>query len=153
MYVNPVGIDIIHILKSTASVLAKLHNISHIIARSVNMGVCHGFFRLFNKSGVGVICRIVYTNYFSVCFCNFVNNTRSSCNNIQIVFAFKSFLYDFHMQKPQKSASETKPQRNRSFGFIRKSRIVKLQFFKSIPQIGIFRTVGRVNSAEYHRLN
>ena len=51
---------------------------------------------------------------------------RCCCYKIKIIFSFKSFLYNLHMKKSQKSASETKTKCNRCFRFKHKCRIIKL---------------------------
>ena len=82
MNVYTIGIKVFHIFKYTAAFLAKFHNIAYIFAGGINVGAGHRFLCLCNQYGIGIIGWVIYHNYFSVCFCNTVNNTWSCCNNI-----------------------------------------------------------------------
>ncbi len=84
---------------------------------------------------------------------DFINNSRSGCNQIQIIFPLQPFLDNFQMQQPQKTAAVTKPQSDGGFGLKLKGGVVKLQFFQRIPQIRIFRPVGRIHAAVHHGIH
>ena len=153
MYIHTVGINIFHILKDTSPVLTKLHNIADIFRRCIDMCIGHWFFGFGNQSRVGIIGRVVDGLCFSVRCGDFKDNTRCSRNQIQVIFTFQTFLYNFHMKQSKKSASETESQRNRCFRFIGQRSIIQLKFFQCITQIRIFSTVCGINAAEHHRLN
>ena len=41
--------------------------------------------------------------------CNFIDNPRRSCYQIQIIFSFQTFLNDLQMQKSEESTAELNP--------------------------------------------
>ena len=57
------------------------------------------------------------------------------------------------MKQPQKSAAEAEAKRYRGLGLKAESRVVELQFFKSVFKVAVLCSVHRIDSAEYHRLS
>lgn len=81
---------------------------------------------------------------------NAVNYAGRSGNKIKIKFAFESLLCNFHMQKPEETAAEAVAECLTGFGFKTDGSIVQNEFLKRIAQVFVIRTVGGINSAEYH---
>ena len=81
-----------------------------------------------------------------------VDNAGRCCNKIQIIFSLKAFLYNFKVKKPQKSASESETECDRSLRLKLKCGIVELKFFKRVSQIRVLCAVRRIKSAVYHRI-
>ena len=67
--------------------------------------------------GVGIVCRVVDFDRFSSCEGETINNARCCGNEIEIILAFESLLYNLHVQKTEESATETESESNRRFGF------------------------------------
>ena len=71
-------------------------------------------------------------------------------DDIKIVFALQALLYDFHMQKTQKSASEAESKGNRCLGLKHQGCVIELKFFQRIPQVIVFCPICRVYPAKDH---
>ena len=84
---------------------------------------------------------------------NFINNARNSGNKIEIVFTFKSLLNYFKVEKSEKSATKTKSQSSRGLGLKGKRGIIELKLTQGVTQSLIIGAVGRVDTAENHRIN
>ncbi len=152
MDIDAVRVDVFHILKYAAPLLAKVHNIAHIFLRRVDMGVRNRFFGLRDQRRVGIIGRVVDGDHFAVGLRDMVNDARRGCDDVQIVFALQPLLDDLHMQKPQEAAAETEAQRDGGLRLKGERRIVELQFLQRVPQVRVFRAVRRINAAEHHGL-
>ena len=62
-----------------------------------------------------------------------VHNTRSRCHQVQVVFTFQTFFYDFQVQKSQKTAAESKAQSNGCLRLVEQGGIVELQLLQGVP--------------------
>ena len=153
MQLNPVGIKIFGIQINPAPVLAEVHDIADVGGWREDIRSHERFLRRGNQRRVWVAGRVVNPALLPVGQLELVHNARQGGDNIEIELPLEPLLYDLHMQKPEEPAPETKPQRNRGFGFKRKGGIVELQLFKRIPQVGIFRTIERVDTRKDHRLH
>ena len=73
---------------------------------------------------------------------NFVNHTWVCGDDVHVELAPETFLNNFQVQQPQKSATKTKAKRCRAFGLIKKAVIVELQLGQVALEMFI---VGRVD--------
>ena len=97
MKIYTVGVQIFHIPENPPPFLAELHDIPHITAGGVDMGVGYRLLRRGNQRGIGVIGGIVHINDLTAGFGNAVNNAGRGGNQIEIILPFQPLLDDFHM--------------------------------------------------------
>ena len=67
-------------------------------------------------------------SYYLVAYC------RGGLDYLDIVLTFEAFLYDFHVQKAKKTATETKAKCRRVLRTERKTRVVQGEFVESVPE-------------------
>ena len=103
--------------------------------------------------GVGVVCGVVDGKGCSIGEIDFVNDAGGGGYKVEIIFSFKAFLDDFHVQQTEKSAAETESQSRRGFRLEMKRRVVELKLFESLAKVGILCSVGGINAAENHRID
>ena len=144
---------VFHINIGSSALLTKLHYGSYKLARTVNIDIGNRLERFGYDCRIGIIGRVVHHYRIAVCKMKFIFNARSGCDKIKIIFTLKSFLNDLHVQKSQKTATETEAERSRGLGLEKQGRIVKLKSLQSLAQIGIFSSVLRIDTAENYRLN
>ena len=70
--------------------------------------------------------RVVHKNLLAVRFNHLIANRGRGSYNFKTELPLYALLHNFHMQKPQKPATETEAQRDRAVGFENKRRVVKL---------------------------
>ena len=150
MNIHSVGSDIIHILKYASFVLAHIHNRSDKFTRNIDMSVGKGLFAIIYICGVGIIGRVINLDHSAVGKINLINNGRNGCDKVKIIFPVESLLNNLKVEQTEKSASESKSESTRGFGFIRKRCVIKLQLFKSVTKNLIIGAVGRIKSAVNH---
>ena len=100
MNVHAVGVNIFHIFKNAAPVLAKFHNVADVFARGVDMRIRHRLLSLCNERRVGVVGGIINIDDFTTRFGNAVNNAWRGGDKVKVIFPLQPLLYNLHMQKP-----------------------------------------------------
>ena len=79
------------------------------------MCVHYRFFRRCDVRHVRIIGRVINEHSFAVGQIYLVDNRRSSCDKVEIIFSLQTLLDYLHVQKSEEATSETKAQRNGSF--------------------------------------
>ena len=79
-----------------------------------------------------------------------VPHARRRRDQVEIVLALQPLLDDLQMQQAQKSAAETKAQRDRALRLEVEARIVQPQLLKRIAQQRVLVRVHRVEPGEHH---
>ena len=80
---------------------------------------------------------------------DFIHHRRSGGDDIHVEFALKPLLHDFHVQQPEKPATETKTERLGYFRLVHQRRIVELELFKRIAQLVVFTALDRIKPGEH----
>ena len=151
MHLNQTLIEILHVLVISAAFLTERHNIADELARCNNTDLHIGLMRFSNHCRIRIVVRIVDIYNRAVCLHNFIDDGRERRNQVEIKLPFQALLNNLHMQHPQEAAAEAEPERCGTLGLKGQRRIIQLQFFKRVTQIGIAGTVQRVDPAVDHR--
>ena len=59
---------------------------------------------------------------------------RRRRNQLEVIFAFQSFLHDLHMQHAEEAAAKSETQRGRRFWLEMQSRVVQAQLLQSLTK-------------------
>src|SRR5690606_14612615 len=106
---------------------AQRDDCSNVVGRHVNAHFDDRFCNVVKFARRGELGGVVYPDDFAALVVGEVDHAGRCCNQIQIVFAFKSLLDDFHVQQAQKSATKTKTER---FGRVRlkaEGRVIEME--------------------------
>ncbi len=152
MDVHARGVEIAHLLKDAAALLAQLHDVPHILAGGINVRVRDRLLRKGDGGGVRVIRGVVDRNRLPVRFRDMIHHARRGRDQVQMVFALQPLLHHLHVEKAQKAAPKAEAQRGGGLRLERERGVVELQPLQRIPQVGVMRAVRRVNAAEHHGL-
>ena len=152
MQLHTVGINIFHVLINTPALLAQLHDIAHIFTGRHNACLYIGFFRIFQRCRVRIIEGVINIFLFPIGTLDFIDNAWCGGNQIEIIFPFQPFLYNFHMKQTKETAAETKAQCNGAFRLKGQRSVIELQLFQCITQIRIPGTVCGINTGKDHGL-
>ena len=124
MQLHPVGIQIHHILEFAPALLGQVHNIAHIILGRNEADLHKRLLRQLDFHGVGVIQGIIHHHHLAGGLRDPVDNVGGGGNQVQIVLPLQPLLDDFHVQKTQESAAETKAQGDGAFQLVDEGRII-----------------------------
>ena len=152
MQLDARGVEILHVFKLAAPVLAQIHDRADIFGRGDEIRLCIRLLRLGNFGGVRVVERGVDIELRAVGLRDLIDDVRSRRDEVEVIFALEPFEDDLHVQKPQKAAAEAEAQRNGVFLREAHGGVVQLQLFQRVAQIAVFRAVRRVYAREDHRL-
>ena len=108
-------IQILHVLKLAAAILAHGHDVAHVVLRCNNGNLYVRLLRVFDGAGIGIVVGIVHPHHGAVRLVNMVNYAGQRGDKIQIKLPFQPLLYDFHVKHAQKAATKAEPQRHRGF--------------------------------------
>ena len=150
---DTIRIEIIHALELPALVLRNLHYRADKIIGYDDGRLDIRFFDMLDFGLRRKFRRVAHLHHRSVRLINAINDRRRRRDQAKMILPFQPFLYDIHMQQPQKSAAKAKAQRCRGFRFENQSRIVDLHFFQRILEIVIIRAFNRIKAAIHHRRN
>jgi hypothetical protein len=134
---HPVGVDIFCVLINTAALLAKLHHRADIGGRRKDAGLHKGLGCALDDRGVRIICGVVDGDLASAGQREAVDNRGQRGDDVQIVFALQPLLNNFHVQKAQKTAAEAEAKRHRRLRLEGEGRVVELELFQRVAQVGI----------------
>ena len=95
---------------------------------------------------------IIHEKFRSVRLVHLIRNRRRRGDDVEVELPFDALLNNFHMQQPQKAATEAEAERHRRIRFENKRSVVQLQLHDGVFQISEFAAVQRVNAAEHHGL-
>ena len=153
MDIDPVGGDVIHILKHAAPVLTEVHDSADIFGGGVDVSVGERLLAGGYRRGVGVMGRVIYLDGGAVGEVYLVYNARHRCHEVEIVFPLKALLNYLKVKQTEEAAAEAEAQSAGGLRLIAEGGVVELQFLERVTQILIIRAVGGVNAAEYHRIH
>ena len=153
MQLHQMGIQILHILEFAPAILTHGHDIAHILVGGDDIHLDIRLLRPLNNRGIWVVVGVIHCHHVAVGFIDMVDNGGQGRDQIQIEFPFQPLLNDLHMEHSQKAAAEAEAQRGRGFRLKAQGRIVELELFQRIPQIGVLGTVLRVDTAVDHGLH
>ena len=143
-------VDVLHVLKDTAAVLAKLHDIAHKVGGCQDLCFYHRLFGTLDQCRIRIVGGVVDELHLAVGHGDTVDNGGCCGDQIQIVLPFQTLLNDLHVQQSQETAAESKAQCNGGLRFERKGGIVELELFQRLPQIAVACAVHGVDAGEYH---
>ena len=66
---------------------------------------------------------------------DFKYDRRRSCNKLQVIFAFKAFLHDLHVQHAEEATTKAKSQCGGRFRLEMQCRIVQAQLLQCLTKI------------------
>ena len=145
------AVEILHVLVFAAQILAQRHDVADKLLRRDDRHVHERLLRQLDGGGVRVFVRIVDHDDGAVRLRDAVDDGGQGGDEVEIKLALQPLLDDLHMQHTQKTASEAKTQRNRRLRLERQRRVVELQLFQRVAQVGVLRAVLSVDAAVDHR--
>ena len=148
---DQIGVQILHILKNAAAVLAHRHDVADELLRRHDGRLDIRLASLLDNIRTRIIVRIVAALGRAVGLDDLVDNARQRGDEVKVELAFEPLLNDLHVQHTKKAAAEAEAECDRAFRLKRQRCVIELQFFKCVTQIGILGAVLGVNTAEYHR--
>ena len=99
------------------------------------------------------IGRILHHLHSAIVLHNFINDARRCGDDAQIELPLQAFDDDFHMQKPQKTASESVSQRCGRLRLKVEGRVVHLQFLQGVLDVLVLFPFCRIDAAVDHGLD
>ena len=151
MQVHAGLVHIFHVHQHAALGLAKVHQRAHIVVGGVDVGVDEGLLLLDDAGGVRVGGGVVDDLHRAVGHRQPVLDAGGGGDEVKVELPFQPLGDDLHVQEPQEPAAEAEAQGGAGLGFKSQRRVVELQFFQRVLQVGVVGAVGRVDAAEHHR--
>ena len=109
-------VHVVHRNHHTALGLAEIHQRSHIVVGGVDVCIHKRLLRFGNARGVGVGGRIINDFHRAVCQRQAILNAGRGGDEVQVEFPLQPLGDNLHVEKPQKSAAESKSQRGAGLG-------------------------------------
>ena len=150
MHLDEIGVKILHILKLAAALLTHRHNVAHIVRRRDDRHLDVGLLRMLDDAVVGVVVRIVHAHHRAVRLVNFVNYAGERRDKVEVKLTLQTLLNDLHVQHAEEAAAEAEAKRHGRFRLKRQARIVELQLFQRVAQVGVFAAVLGIDAAVDH---
>ena len=142
-----------HIHLHAALLVAQRHNGAHIVLRHKQVHGHDGLAHFLNAALVGHFGRVFNHCHFAITLDDLIHHAGRSGNQILVKLALKALLHNFHVQQPQKAATETKAQCLRNFWLVVQRCVVELQFFERVAQRVVLVGFCWVQARKYLRLH
>jgi hypothetical protein len=149
---HQMGVQILHVLELAAPLLAHGHDVPHKVLRRDDGHLDVRLLRVLDGARIGVVVGVVHLHHGAVGLVDVVDDAGQRGHQVQVEFPLQPLLNDLHVQHAQKAAAEAEAQRCGGFRLKRQRRIVELQLFQRIPQIGVLAAVLGVDAAVHHGL-
>ena len=125
---DPLFIEIGHILEHTALILAQIHDRTDVFGRRINFDLDDRLLHVFDIRLLGQMRRVIDKKFLPVRLMHLIGDARRGGDDVEIEFPLDAFLNDFHVQKPQKAAAKTEPERDGGIRLEDERRVIELQF-------------------------
>ena len=117
------------------------------------MDFCERLVSLGNGNGIGIIVGVIHHDLAAVSLDHLIYDGGQCGHKLKVKFAFKPLLDDLHVQHTKEAAAEAEAQRHRGFRLEGEGRVVQLQLFQRVTQIGVLAAVLGVDAAVDHGLD
>jgi|GEM_PF-2626242 len=128
-------------------------HVAHGVVGNVNGGLDRRFLDLRERAGIGHVDGIIDFQHGAAVFDHAIDDAGIGRNDIHIVLAANALLDDFHVQKPEKTATKAKSEGDRAFRRIHKGGIVEPQTAERSLEFFVIRSVHRIQTAKDHGPN
>ena len=151
MQLNALLAEIVHAPHGAAPFLAQLHDGPRELGGCQNRRVHDGLAHL-GDLALGELARVVDAHLRSVLRNNAVNDVGRRGNQVEVELSFEPLANDLQVQQTQEATPEAEAEGGAGFRFKRQGRVVELEAFEGVAQVGKVRAVNRVDAGEDHRV-
>ena len=132
--------------ESSTFVETEFHNRTIEIGLGDDLGADVWLLNMVNQCCRRKTGRVVDINALALGRVDFVGDVRHSRDDIHTELSEEPLLYDFQMEKSEKSAAETETERERRLRFENEGSVVELEFFKVGTKFLILVCFNRIHS-------
>ena len=145
--------DVFLLDEFTTLTQAQGHDRANVVGSSDDRCTDERFLDVVNQGDFRHTGRIVHFLHLALLVVHLVRYVRHGSDYVHIELAVETFLYDFHMEQAQETATETEAQRYRRFWHESQRSIVQLQLFKRCTEVFVIFRINRIKTGKHHRLH
>ena len=124
---DAVRVEVGHVLKDAALVLAELHDGAEIVGRGVDLRLDDGLLHVLDFGDRRQVRGVVHEELGAVRLVHAVGDGGRRRDDVEVELALDALLNDLHVEKPQKAAAEAEAERDGVVGLEGQGRVVELE--------------------------